>query len=369
MIKVDFTAKEITYPQGLKVYRNKICKFSKPENFVVLECITSLLDQHYKPHHIELERPVPGGHNDAGGYCDILVHDNDGKSFLIIECKKADKFDEFWKKTLVDGDQLFRYYNSYRQAQALCMYTSDLSGEGKIKRTTNIISMVDNEDYLATDKKLKSFKSVRDENGNKEDYFNVWKYTYQQDFSTCGIFEKDIVAYTVGKAKYTIDDLVEVDNNSIQKKYHEFATILRQHNVGSHENVFDKLVNLFLAKIVDEVINPDELQFRWKGAAYDDYYSLQDRLQKLYKEGMEKFLGEEVTYIDQTQVSDAFHLFKTDPDATKRKILEYFRQLKFFTNNDFTFLDVHNEQLFFQNAIILKKVVKMLEDIRLKTDV
>lgn len=368
MIKVDFTTKEITYPQGLDVHRKKICKFSEPENFVVLECITSLLDKGYKPHHIELEKPMPGGHNDTGGYCDILVHDNNGKSFLIIECKKADEFDRFWKKTLVDGDQLFRYYNSYRQAQALCMYTSDLSDEGIIIRTKNIISMVDNEDYLATDKRLKSFKSVRDENGNKEDYFNVWKYTYQQDFSTCGIFEKDIAAYTVGKAKYTIDDLVEVDNNSIQKKYHEFATILRQHNVGSHENAFDKLVNLFLAKIVDEVINPDELQFRWKGAAYDDYYSLQDRLQKLYKEGMEKFLGEEVTYIDQTQVSDAFHLFKTDPDATKRKILEYFRQLKFFTNNDFTFLDVHNEQLFFQNAIILKKVVKMLEDMRLKTD-
>ena len=30
-----------------------------------------------------------------------------------------------------------------------------------------------------------------------------------------------------------------------KKKYHEFATILRQHNVGSHENAFDKLINLF----------------------------------------------------------------------------------------------------------------------------
>lgn len=349
------------------IHRKTTCNFSEPENFVILECITSLLDKGYKPEHIELEKPMPGGHDDTGGFCDIQVKDNSGKTFILIECKNENEFDKYWKKTLADGDQLFRYFNSYRQAQALCLYMSDFTGENKLKRYTNIISMVDNDEYLQTDKSLKSFKDVQNENGDKEDYFKVWKETYQQDYATRGIFEDDIDAYSVGKTKFTVDDLDEVDNNSIQKKYHEFATILRQHNVGSHENAFDKLVNLFLAKIVDETINPYELQFYWKGAAYDDYYSLQDRLQKLYKEGMEKFLGEEVTYIDQKQVSDAFHLFKNDPDATKRTVLNYFKQLKFYTNSDFAFLDVHNEELFYQNAIILKKTVKMIEDIKLKT--
>lgn len=368
-IKVDFTTQKIFYPEdkGMVIHRKTTCNFSEPENFVVLECITSLLDKGYKPRHIELEKPMPGGHDDTGGYCDIQVKDNDDKTFLLIECKRADEFEKYWKKTLVDGDQLFRYYNSYRQAQALCLYMSDFSGGG-LKRSTNIISMVDNEEYLETNKKLRSFKDVRDENGDKHDYFSVWKNTYQQDFSTVGIFEEDIDVYTVGKSKYTVKDLIEVDHETIQKKYHEFATILRQHNVGSHENAFDKLINLFLAKIVDETINSSELQFYWKGAAFDDYYSLQDRLQLLYKEGMERFLGEEVTYIDQKQVREAFHLFKSDPDATREKVLDYFRQLKFYTNSDFAFLDVHNEELFYHNAEILKKIVKMLEDIKLKTE-
>lgn len=370
VIKVDFKNKKITYPeeQGMIIHRETTCNFSEPENFVVLECITSLLDKKYKPEHIELEKPMPGGHDDTGGYCDIQVKDNDGRTFILIECKKADVFENYWKKTLHDGDQLFRYFNSYRQAQALCLYTSDYTEEGKLKRTTHIISMCDNEEYLKTDKSLRSFRQVQIENGGKEEYFKVWKETYRQDYATQGIFEEDIEPYSVGKTKYSAKDLVEVDNDTIQKKYHEFATILRQHNVGSHENAFDKLVNIFLAKIVDEVINPNELQFYWKGAAYDDYFSLQDRLQKLYKEGMEKFLGEEVTYIDQKEISDAFHLFKSDPDATKNKIMEYFRKLKFYTNNDFAFLDVHNEELFYQNANILKKIVKMLEDIKIKTE-
>ena len=368
VIKVDFASKQITYPEdkGMKIHRKTTCNFSENENFVVLECITSLLDRGYKPSNIELEKPMPGGHDDTGGYCDIQVKDNDDKTFLLIECKKADEFEKYWKKTLADGDQLFRYFNSYRQAQALCMYMSDYAGG--IKRYTNIISMTDNEEYLQTNENLKSFKQVQLENGDKEDYFKVWRDTYQLDYTTAGIFEEEIEPYTIGKSKYSVDDLKEVDNDSIQKKYHEFATILRQHNVGSHENAFDKLVNLFLAKIVDETINPKELQFYWKGAAYDDYYSLQDRLQKLYKEGMEKFLGEEVAYIDQKQVADAFYLFKNDPDATKNKILDYFRQLKFYTNSDFAFLDVHNKELFYQNAEILKKMVKMLENIKLRTD-
>ena len=63
-----------------------------------------------------------------------------------------------------------------------------------------------------------------------------------------------------------------------------------------------------------------------------------------------------------------FKLFNNDPDATRSTILEYLRKLKFFTNNDFAFIDVHNEHLFYQNAEILKKMVQMLQDIKLKTE-
>lgn len=143
---------------------------------------------------------------------------------------------------------------------------------------------------------------------------------------------------------------------------------MRQYNVSGRENAFDKLVNLFLVKIVDETRHGKELQFMWKGAAYDDFYNFQDRLQKMYQIGMKDYLNEEVTYIDNATIEETFNIQKNDPDAIKEKILEYFRQLKFFSNNDFAFLDVHNEQLFNQNAIILKEVVKMLQDIRLKTE-
>jgi len=83
---------------------------------------------------------------------------------------------------------------------------------------------------------------------------------------------------------------------------------------------------------------------------------------------MRQFLGEEVTYINQEKIDEAFRFLQDDPDATKETINNYFKQLKFFTNNDFAFIDVHNEKLFYQNAVILLRIVEMLQDIRLKND-
>lgn len=371
-MSVDFTNKRLIYPEGITAERETTKNFHQPENFVVFECVSGLLEKGYFPEQIILEKGMPGGHGDTGGYCDIIVKDNNEDEYLLIECKTTeqaenDEFSKAWKLMLQNGGQLFNYYNSYRKAQYICLYASDWI-DGKCKRTYHVISMLDNKEYLLSNKNLVSFETVTKRGGNRDEYYQVWRDTYQFDYNTKGIFEEEVTPFNIGKKTFTIEDLQTVDATAIQKKYNQFATIMRQYNVSGRENAFDKLVNLFLVKIVDETRHGKELQFMWKGAAYDDFYNFQDRLQKMYQIGMKDYLNEEVTYIDNATIEETFNIQKNDPDAIKEKILEYFRQLKFFSNNDFAFLDVHNEQLFNQNAIILKEVVKMLQDIRLKTE-
>lgn len=368
-ISVDFTTKQIIYPTGIEADRDTTKNFSHNENFVVLECVCQLLKQGYRPKQIVLEPKTPGGREDSNFYCDILLRNNNNEPYMLIECKTAgEEFEDAWNKTKQDGGQLFRYYNSYRKAQYLCLYSSNYI-DGNVKRTYHVIKMTDNDGQQLEDDDKLSYTRVSSENGNYKDYFRVWSETYEKDDVTSGAFEDNIPAFGVGKRKYTAsDDLQDVDTEEIKKKYNEFAVILRQHNVGSHENAFDKLVNLFLAKVVDEANNPEDLQFYWKGVSYDDDYSLQDRLQRLYRDGMKKFLEEDVTYIENSEIDKAFRWVKKDLDATKRTIKDYFRQLKFFSDNDFSFISVHNKRLFQQNAIILRKVVKMLQNIRLRTD-
>lgn len=372
-ISVDFDSEKILYPQGIQAERDTTMNFSHNENFVVLECVVNLLQHGYKPEHIVLEPSTPGGREDGNYYCDILVKDNDERPFMLIECKttgdEKDEFAKAWRKTLNDGDQLFRYYNSYRQAQFICLYASDFVN-GSVKQEYRLIKMIDNKDQVSSESGQRSFYDVTVDGGDYREYFNVWKDTYDQNCLTSGIFENSHSRpFEIGLSAYSVENnLREVDSEEIKKKYNEFAVILRQHNVGSHENAFDKLVNLFLAKVVDETNNSEDLHFYWKGTAYDDDFSLQDRLQRLYRDGMKKFLGEEVTYIENSEIDKAFRWVVNDTDATKKTIKEYFRALKFFSDNDFAFISVHNERLFRQNAIILRKIVKMIQDIRLRTN-
>lgn len=369
-LKVDFANEKLIYPEGIRYGRETTVNFSQAENFVVFECVHNLLTQGYKPSNITLEPSTPGGHKDKPTYGDILISNNEGKEYMLIECKttegKNGEFEKEWSRMKRDGGQLFNYYNSFRSCEWLCLYTSDLKNDSKVEYQYHLIFMRDSKDVLTFNEGFRTFEKVKQEQGNKDDYFNVWVNTYKLHSINVNLFES--APFKIGKRPYNVNDLKIVDNNTIQKKYHQFATIMRKHNVSARENAFDKLVNIFLCKIVDEKNNPNDLKVYWKGEMIDSHYDLQDRLQQLYKIGMYKFLGEEVTYISENEITNAFKLFKNQKDTTRDTILKYFTELKFHSNNPFAFLDVHNKPLFFQNAEILKEVVQMLQDIKLKNE-
>lgn len=372
-LKVDFNQSILIYPEnlGMTINERQTCNFSQNENFVVFECVHRLLAQGYKPEHIELEPKWQVGHGASGGRADVLIKDNQGDTLLIIECKTAgNELSKAWNRTLQDGGQLFSYVKQTSTTQFICLYASNWI-DNHVKPDYYLISLNDNDKLLqelreVSDKPILSYADSKSR--NVEDIFDTWKETYQQDYTTRGLFEDDIQPYHIGKENYSLNDLVTISSSDIQGKYNEFATIMRQHNVSGRENAFDKLVNLFLCKIVDETNNPQDLKFNWKGISYDSPFDLQDRLQALYQQGMKKFLDEEVTYVRDDEVETAFRFYKNDPVETQKAIKAMFRRLKFFTNNDFAFIDVHNERLFQQNSDVLLKIVKMLQDIRLKTN-
>ena len=367
-LKVDFEKKQLEYPEsaGLIINERQTCNFSQVENAVVFECVHKLLEKGYKPEHIELEPKWKLGHGASGGRADILVKNQKNKPLLIIECKTYGKeFGKAWKEMLDDGGQLFSYAQQISETEFICLYASEFDDKNNLLLAEQrIISHKDNEKILEQGNKLKSFKKA----SNVKRRYEVWKETYQLEFTETGIFESNIQAYQVGKNKYTLDiDTRPITDKDKEGKYHDFRTILRQHNIARKETAFEVLVNLFLSKIVDEEENKTELEFYWKGIAYDNYYDFVDRLQKLYQIGMRKFLNDEIMYISNKQIDDAFWTVKNKRNATKKTIQEYFRKLKFFSNNAFSFINVHNERLFNKNAKVLVEIVQMWQGLRLKT--
>ena len=366
-LKVNFNQQSIIYPEdrGLKVNERQTCNFSHNENFVVFECVHRLLKKGYKPEHLELEPRWKVGHGSSGGRADILVRDQKNNPLLIIECKTAgDEFESAWKKTLQDGDQLLSYAQQIQSTQYLCLYASNFV-ENEIRIDHKVIAHRDNERILSQDETSRSFAEADD----VKDRFAVWRDTYKLAHTTGGVFEGNIQAYQIGKNNYTLEDDTKAIGPTDKKgKYHEFRTILRKHNIARRENAFEVLVNLFLCKLVDEEDNKTDLKFYWKGIAYDNYFDFVDRLQDLYQKGMRKFLNEEISYISNEQIDNAFWTVKNRRNATKQQIQAYFRELKFFTNSAFSFLDTHNEELFNKNVEVLLEIVQMWQGLRLKTD-
>ena len=366
-LKVDFDNK-IIYPEDrrLTVNRDDICNLLQNENFVVFECVHRLLEKGYKPEHLELEPTWQVGHGASGGRADILIRDQEKNPLLIIECKTAGKeFERAWQKTQQNGDQLLSYAQQIHQTQYLCLYASDFV-EGEIRTDQRIIAHRDNEKILAQNGKLRPFAEATD----VEDRYAVWRDTYELEYTQGGIFEPSIQPYQIGKNKYTLeDDTKRIDANDKKGKYNRFREILRKHNIARRENAFEVLVNLFLCKLVDEEKNQTDLQFSWKGIAYDNYFDFVDRLQNLYRTGMDRFLGKNISYISNEQIDNAFWAVRNDTNATKKQIQKYFRELKFYTNSAFSLMDTHNEELFKRNAKVLLELVQMWQGIRLKTDV
>lgn len=124
---------------------------------------------------------------------------------------------------------------------------------------------------------------------------------------------------------------------------------------------------MFICKLVDESIKDedDEVEFQYKQGT-DTYETLQDRLQRLHRDGMEKFMREEILYVPADYPE---WLFLTYTGSKRKSAIEDLRNtiriLKFYSNNEFTFKDVHNEELFYQNGKILVEMVQLFEKYRI----
>ena len=70
-LKVDFQNEKLIYPKEMIINDKTTSNFSAPENFVVFECVYRLLNQGYKPNHIELEKKWQLGHTQKSGKADI----------------------------------------------------------------------------------------------------------------------------------------------------------------------------------------------------------------------------------------------------------------------------------------------------------
>lgn len=366
-IYVDFSSQKIVYPEdkGFVVNDKTTCNFDHPENFVVFECINRLLMKGYRPEHLELEKRWTLGHEQKSGKADICVYDEERENVLcIIECKTAGvEYEKELSNMKNDGGQLFSYWQQERSAKWLILYAASLLDD-TVQYKTESVDCSDDANIVELSKKDDSIKLFADAHSVVE-LFSVWDETYEKKLCGDVIFSDETQSYHIGIKPLRKKDLIDFSEND--KIVNKFEEILRHNNVSDKENAFNRLIALFICKLVDEIQkgDEDEVEFQYK-VGTDTYESLQDRLQKLHKEGMEKFMKEEIFYVADDY---AEKLVQQYTGQKRIKMIEELQGtlkiLKFYTNNDFAFKDVHNEELFYQNGKILVEVIQLFQEYRI----
>lgn len=383
-ITVDFNSAKINYApldesfdmgeyptkekpsSGFVIHRDTTINFNSKENFVCLVCIHLLLKKGYEAKHIVIEPAFKVAHGIKPSFGDILVFDKEYDPLVLIENKTyGAEFSKEWNLMQKDGGQLFGYLGEIVKTMKLCqnlvLFAADFE-ENRIVPKSHIITLKDNEKRIA---ELDNPKTFANSQGN---YFEVWNQTYRNAIETKGLVEDDIAAYSVGKLKYTINDLNGLSHAEIRPIYHEFATILRNHAITDFEHSFYILIDLFLCKITDERNNPDDLQFYYKGVARDTPKEYCNRLLKLYQLGKQQLFNVEVINKDEEDIKQIF--IDTSRNLTNglfAGIKALFEEMKFYNIKKFNFIDVENKEEFEMNFQILIKITALIQDINLSS--
>ena len=376
VLKADFANGKLIYPveKGFAVNDGTTSNFLHDENFVVFECVARLFEKGYRPEHIELEPRWSLGHGGKSGKADICVKNKDGSPYLcIIECKT---FGSEYKKELSnmkeDGGQLFSYWEQEKATKWLILYASDFSSDSdskgkKIITSISTMNCCDDPNLLELSKDEKNdtkYKLYKDAT-NAKSLFEVWKETYEQKFLGDIIFNDDTVAYDIGVLPLKKKNLADFTRDA--KIVNQFEEILRHNNVSDKENAFNRLIALFIAKLYDEKkkSGDTEVDFQYKSGT-DTYQTMQDRLQRLHHDGMKEFMKEEIFYVADDYVKNVLKTsLGENREQLEKELNDTITKLKFYTNNDFAFKDVHNKTLFYQNGKILVEMVELFENYKI----
>ena len=368
------------YPSSLDTGDNTSCYFSEShkENYVVFECVNRLLDQGYKPENIYLEKSWYIGHSSGqsktshfspgtkSGRGDITIIDDEGNVILIIECKTfGKKFNEAWKALRSGSDiQIFTYFAQARSTKWLQLYASDYDDEYHVKYSEYIFKCTDDPNVvkLAEDDNTILLYSSASE---ASDLYKVWVETYKCKTYSDLIFGKKASAYDIG-----VKPKIKADLKTFNKEdgvANKFAEILRHNSISDKENAFNKLLSLFICKLVDEKEKDvdDVLDFQYKESV-DDYYSLYERLLHLFHVGMDKFLKEDVFYLEDSYISNTLNQFTgSNRQSLEHELQTSFKKTKLLSCQVFAFKEIYNEKLFLQNGKILVEVVELFQNYQL----
>jgi len=348
-IKIDFNLQTDKFDiSGVNVDRKTIFDLTKSENHCVVMLLIKLLKKGYSPASITLEKSWQTGHSPI--YLDLMLCNKENNDVYMIDVKE---FSEFEKYTNPENEskikQLLSYAMQEQNTKIASFYTYNFEEE---------------KDYFANI----YCSELREQSINSDDFFDRWNKLFD---------ENDYISlypvFNIKKSIRNYNNLKKISENDTKLLYNQFLTILRLNSISDKPTAFMKMINLFLAKLADEITENDDFtikdkhgnSFQLNGMKFqyvedESPESFVKRLNELYKEGMSRYLKKDVIDYSDAQIEELISGNRT------KEIMKAFDDLRIKTNITFSFIEIYDESTFLENFEVLKNLVRILENYRLK---
>lgn len=334
----------------VKADRDTSLDLTKAENHSVVMLLINILERGYAFSSITLEKKWQTGHDPI--WLDVMLKDPSSDKIYMIEVKK---YDEYLKYTNADNES---------KVKQLCSYAMQ-------EQTTKIASFY----TYDFDHGQHCFSNIfcaelRNVSLNTDDFYDRWNKLFDHTDYISFNFPFDIQKYAL-----TYSDLREIYDKDTKILFKQFLTILRLNSISDKPTAFMKMINLFLAKLSDEFIQDDVFEtyddignrFSHNGLRFqyiDDESpeSFLKRLNELYKSGMKQYLNKDV--IDYTDAE----LKPLISGGHFDDLMRAFDNLRLKKNNSFSFIEVYDDTTFYENFLVVKEIVKLLQNFKFKYD-
>ena len=327
--------------------RNTVFDLSVSESQCTLMLLINLLKRGYSATNITLEKRYLVGRDYK--YLDVLIKNPQNGELYMIEVKTPS---EYLKYTNPNNEknvkQLFSYAMQDKETKLVSFYTFDFGT--KKHKFSNLFC----NDLISNSSNVDEFYDRWNKKFDNEPY-----YLAENPFG----IKKTIKQYE------TLEPISEKDTKIM---YSQFLTVLRLNSISDKPNAFIKMINLFLSKIADEitqntsftytqndsVISTSGLRFQYIEGETPE--SFMKRLNSLYKEGMNNYMDMEVIDYSDSEIKKALG------NNYSSELYRMFDDLRLKKNNEFAFIEVHDEKTFLENFEIAKQIVTLLESYKFK---
>jgi len=333
---------------GIKADRQTIFDLKKSENHSVVMLLIKLLRKGYSLSSITLEKSWQTGHSPI--YLDLMLHNQGNNDIFMIEVKK---FDEFQRYANPENDSKVKQLLSYAMQE----------------QTTKIASFYsynfnESKDYFANI----YCNELREQSLNYDDFFDRWNKLFDEND-----YISDNPVFNIKKSIQTYENLKKINEKDTKSLFNQFLTILRLNSISDKPTAFMKMINLFLTKLADEISENKKFTIKDKQGNFFNLHgmkfqyvedetpeSFMKRLNELYKEGMLSYLKKEVVDYSDDEIKEILH------KKEEENLMKVFDDLRLKNSITFSFIEVYNESTFLENYEVVKDLVRILENYKLK---